>query len=228
MTIQKVNAVVLAAGDGRRLRGSVPTGLKPLIVVNGEALISRLVRQATQAMGHKHIVVVVSPTNAGPICDLLGPQYDYVVQPEPRGPGEALLRGLAVVRSDRTLVLAADNYFAEGTINKVLASSHDLVIGVRAIEDIGRARRFTRLRDGNAGLLISEEGEEVKLAGPWTVWCGPLVAPTGQLTTILAAQDRDWDELNEQKIGPHLQRIVGSYALVPCDAQDIGVPEELP
>lgn len=235
-----IDTIILAAGNGARLKGTVPTGLKPLLVVNGESLIGRLVTQVRKATGKYRIVVVASPTNIAPIVDLLGKRLDYVIQPEPAGPGEALLRGLAVVRdAERVLVLAGDNYLDDRAIPAVLAADRPLTVGVRVITDAAIARRFTRVREyedvGGSGFLDiprarldTEEGPELHWAGPWTVWCGPLVVPTVATRTLLTRLDVGDISLKELKIGAYLGELDCSSALVPVEAQDIGVPEALP
>lgn len=229
--MRTLDTVILAAGAGTRLAGIVPTGLKPLVVVNGETLIARLVRQArTFAAGR--IVVVVSPTNAAPIVELIERgdrrDVDYVVQPVPAGPGEALLRGLAVVRTAHTLVLAGDNWMPDVALHDVVEDiPMGVAVGVRVVTDPAVARRFTRLREvPRAATCEAEEGPELGWSGPWTVWCGPLVIPTDNARIALQAAVTGRGD-NEAKIGPYLHRMGASVGLVGVEAQDIGTPEAL-
>jgi len=229
---RQLDAVILAAGAGSRLAGIVPTGMKPLVVVNGEALIARLARQARSFVTGR-LIVVVSPTNAAPIVDLLARvdrrDIDYVVQPTPAGPGEALLRGLALASSPYTLVLAGDNWMPDAAVTSVVyAAPLGCAVGVRVVGEPDVARRFTRFREHNAHgpSLECDEGPDLRWPGPWTVWCGPLVLPTENAKAVLTTIVRNRGD-NEAKIGPYIGSLGGSAALVPVDAQDIGTPEAL-
>ena len=225
-----LHGIVLAAGNGRRLKGIVPTGLKPLIVVNGEPLITRIVDQAIEVSDL--VTVVVSPANAAPIVELVGTGVHYVVQPEPRGPGDALRRGLVTSGNvSRSLVLMGDNWLEDGVVQTVVDSRADVVIGVRDIGVIypDVARRFTRVKVNPSGVLVSEEGHVLGWAGPWTVWCGPLVVPTVMMKEALDNAVWTAEKEEELKIGPYLGDVdlTGVTALIPVEAKDIGIPEEL-
>jgi CTP:molybdopterin cytidylyltransferase MocA len=226
-----IDTVILAAGSGTRLAGRVPTGLKPLIPLNGQPLISRLVGQAMTVGGL--ISVVVSPTNAGPIVEVVeamrAPRLRYTVQPAPLGPGDALLLGLERCTAERVLVLAGDNWLPDGTLGRMMMQASELVVGVAATHSRDIAARFTRFARTEDGTgLLSEEGPNVMFAPPWLLWCGPLLAPRRAMRD---AVDLGVPASGEHLIGPHIGKMADeavSYCLLPCDAQDIGTPEALP
>lgn len=217
-----MHTIILAAGNGSRLEGIVPTGLKPLLVVNGEPLIKRLVDQVRRAKIGNAITVVVSPTNAAPICELLGEEHRYVVQPSPRGPGDALLRGLRGWDDCRCMVLMGDNWFADEVIPAMVDIDADFVIGGHEEVDRERAAQFTRVKADVEPWLFNE-GTVPRGQGPWHVWCGPLIAPEDRLHQMLLAVGSGAAEL---KIGPHLNALdVETRRFVYVDAKDIGTPE---
>ena len=75
--------VIMAAGEGSRMVSKIP---KPLHKVCGKELI-RYPVELLQALGVGQIVIVVSPTTAPMIGELLGDVADYVIQPDAGGPG---------------------------------------------------------------------------------------------------------------------------------------------
>ena len=225
------NAIILAGGNGARLRGIAATGMKPLLVHEGEALISRLGRQAQKHCGR--VVIVVSPLNAAAICDLMGEEYEYVVQPVPAGPGDALARGLTCVGpAEETLVLMGDNIISDGDMRVVAdTDGYDVVIGTKQVHDFDEAKRYTRIfKDVNTGHWVTEEGpiSAASLGPPWSVWCGPLKLNTdrARLTIADAYEEHLKNGAGEFKIGPWLAN-VGSVCRWHVDARDIGIPEEV-
>lgn len=219
-----IDTIILAAGNGSRLKGITATGMKPLLVVNGEPLITRLHHQANQDANPP--VIVTSPVNTQAICDLVGDDARYVVQPSPAGPGEALLRGLEAVRTPWVTVLMGDNYITNADyeyVQNAAVSPAQTVIGVTHTVDFDIARHFTRV-SGDA-LLLSEEGD-VTLKSPWTLWCGPLVVRTDLVREVLSEALLHSGE-NELKIGPYLEDFVaeGRFHLAQIEAMDIGTPD---
>ena len=222
-----ISAVILAAGNGQRLKGIAATGMKPLIPVNGVPLIKAAVHQAS--MVTDDIVVVVSPNNAAPICELCGCDVTYVVQPEARGPGEALLRGLRATLSRRTdvLLLMGDNYMAPGTVAEFVAKAVNFKMAI-GTKDVGytEVKRFTRVRIArDKGMIESEEGPTIGWPAPWTVWCGPILAPKRELARAIIEGHKH--KTGEQKIGPYLGDVNVPTLLAHTDVHDIGVPEAL-
>jgi len=79
--------VILAAGEGKRMRSARPKVLHPL---GGRPLIRYPVDLVRQA-GVAGTVVVVAPAAEAVRAALAGAGVDFAVQPEPRGTGHALL-----------------------------------------------------------------------------------------------------------------------------------------
>lgn len=96
--------VILAAGEGTRMRSAVPKVLHPL---GGRPILLHTLDAAAAVAGGRP-VVVVNPAQPEVRAALNG-QADCVVQPEPRGTGDAL-RSVppALRRSGQVLVLSAD------------------------------------------------------------------------------------------------------------------------
>ncbi|MBI4570659.1 MAG: NTP transferase domain-containing protein, partial [Chloroflexi bacterium] len=97
-------AVILAAGQGKRMRSSLPKVLHPLA---GRAMV-RHVAEAAKAAGFGRCVAVIGPDGEG-VREALGSTVDYVVQREALGTGHALAQAQAAAAgAEHLLVLNGD------------------------------------------------------------------------------------------------------------------------
>lgn len=94
-----LTAVILAAGQGTRMRSEVPKMLHPLC---GRPLVGWPIAAALAA-GADRIVVVDSP--AGALAEHLPDGVTTVVQPEPNGTGGAVQAAAAQIDADTTVVV---------------------------------------------------------------------------------------------------------------------------
>lgn len=224
--------VILAAGEGRRLKGIVPAGMKPLLVVNGQPLIVRLARQLLGVCSS--IIVVASPRNIEPIVDVMdGIDADYIIQPRATGPGDALRRAAKWIGGSMIAVMG-DNILSDGTIASVAEQARS---GVVVCTNIGvipeeQLHRFTRVWHDAAdpkGSLCTEEGPNVRMHSSY-VWLGPLLLPGVETSDVLEAHAAEHAGV-EFKIGPWIPEIARAAnvpgTMFPVDAQDIGTPEAL-
>lgn len=86
-------AVVLTAGDGKRMNSTVP---KVMHLVNGVPMIGRIVSSLESVPEINKIVIVVSPKHTL-VQEYLGERAEYVVQQEQKGTGHAVLCTESVV-----------------------------------------------------------------------------------------------------------------------------------
>lgn len=214
-----MDAVILAAGKGERLRDLTPAFHKPLLPIDGVPLVSRAVDLAHVA-GVDRPVVVVAPSNADIISRVLGKRdVALVIQREPRGPGDALLTGLMhrtrPTLSDRVLVLLADNVSTDADVAAV--AEEKTAIGVKKIswQD---AQRFTRWEDGHwIEKIPLGPGHHSRLC-----WVGPFVGWRENMeTALIHAQPSENDEL---LIGPLLSAfMLGDIGpIVEVSSYDVG------
>jgi len=100
-----VNAIVLAAGQGKRMRSTLPKVLHPLA---GQPLVAHVLA-AVRALAPRTIAVVVG-AGADNVRDALaGDDLVFAVQDPPRGTGDAARVGLDALPSDGvTLVTIGD------------------------------------------------------------------------------------------------------------------------
>jgi bifunctional UDP-N-acetylglucosamine pyrophosphorylase/glucosamine-1-phosphate N-acetyltransferase len=139
--------LVMAAGEGTRMRSSMPKVLHP---VCGRPMVAWPVLAAREA-GADRVAVIVSPDRD--LTPGLPDGTETVVQPEPDGTGGAIRAAHDLVRaSDTVVVLSGDHPLITGEIISALLETHraaDAAATVMTVEldDPGAYGRI--LRDGN-------------------------------------------------------------------------------
>jgi GTP:adenosylcobinamide-phosphate guanylyltransferase len=105
----------MAAGEGRRLRPVTESWPKPILPVDGRAVIATLIRQlGAEGIGP---MTVVTGHLAEQVEELLaGLDVRFARQPEPHGSADAVERALAAGASLPAIVSAADSVFADGDL----------------------------------------------------------------------------------------------------------------
>ncbi|MEM1534044.1 MAG: sugar phosphate nucleotidyltransferase [Nitrososphaerota archaeon] len=148
-----LNAVILAAGEGRRLDPLTRNRPKPLLPVAGEPLIHRIVR-VLSGVGVDEACVVTSPSGDRIMDALRGvetPHLRRAVQDRPLGTAHALLAAGDFVRDEEKFILVYGDLFFEaealqGLVAHVATGFDGGVLAIRHEE----ARRF--------GVLLEEDG----------------------------------------------------------------------
>ena len=96
----KIETVILAAGQGTRMKSDLPKVLHPLV---GQPLVWHAVQAATKATGQRPVVVI---GHGGELVrQALGEQAEYVVQEAQLGTGHAVMQAESVLRKRADLVL---------------------------------------------------------------------------------------------------------------------------
>jgi bifunctional UDP-N-acetylglucosamine pyrophosphorylase / glucosamine-1-phosphate N-acetyltransferase len=112
-------AVILAAGQGTRMRSTLPKVLHDLC---GRPLVGWAIAAAHEA-GADRVVVVDGP--ARPLDGVLGDAIETVVQPVPNGTGGAVQAAAEAMPQDGTvLVLAGDAPLIDGPTLRALLDAH--------------------------------------------------------------------------------------------------------
>lgn len=138
--------VVLAAGEGKRMKPVSEIVPKEMIPILGRPFLYYVLRKLAQAK-IRDIVIVTSDWKLPQIQSLdasrLGVRVDYAVQKEPLGPAQALLEASPYVDTEHMMVYYGDN-LAEGNVPlELLHSLHrdgaaDAVVSLREVDDTSR------------------------------------------------------------------------------------------
>jgi NDP-sugar pyrophosphorylase family protein len=121
------HAVVMAAGEGSRLRPLTETWPKPVLPIDGRAVIATLLRELAAA-GIEHAVVVTGHL-AEQVEALVGDgsgfglRVTFARQPGVLGSADAVERGLAAGAEPPFLVVAADTVFQDGDVARFVAAT---------------------------------------------------------------------------------------------------------
>ena len=153
-----MDAIVMAAGEGRRLRPITERWPKPILPIDGRAVVATLVRQLrTEGLGP---ITVVTGHLAEQVEELLaGLDVRFARQPEPDGSADAVRRALAAGAKVPALVCGADTVFQPGDLAAVAGAAGDGAIGYRSHPRMPRIE----LSDGLVLRVVSPNPDL-----PWT------------------------------------------------------------
>jgi dTDP-glucose pyrophosphorylase len=121
-----LTGVVLAAGEGRRLRPLTERWPKPILPIDGRSVIATLLLEL-RAAGLFEVMVVVGHLAEQVECLLgdgsgFGLSIRYATQPTPDGSADAVRRALDAGAEPPLLVAGADTVFSGGDIRAAAAA----------------------------------------------------------------------------------------------------------
>lgn len=139
-----LEGIVLAGGEGRRLRARVRDLPKPMADIAGRPflwwLMSRLNRQGVErvilSVGYKAEAIQAYFGE-----QFLGVEIAYSVESEPLGTGGAIRLALEQATQAQVIVMNGDTYTdldLRGFITKFESSGSDLAVAVTQLNDVGR------------------------------------------------------------------------------------------
>ena len=224
-----IDIIILAAGRGARLAGVMPPYMKPLMTVNGESILVKLIKEATAAVfnvtsSDDRVTVVTAPENTMPIAHLLNDadiDARIVVQRKPTGPATAVKLALQP-DSARTVVLMGDNVMSVDAIQRVMVLEDSLVTVVGGNSARLVSPSFTRYRTEQRQWV-----EKTPITDDDTgafVWLGPLNFSTDRLHNVLNRR-LVVNEAGEYPLGPLLNHFNDDLLTVDVTCTDIGVLE---
>jgi NDP-sugar pyrophosphorylase family protein len=193
-----VDAVVMAAGEGRRLRPLTERFAKPVLPIDGRPVLGSLLRELAAA--GMQLVWLVTGHLAEQVEALAGDgsgfglEVRFVRQPEPLGSADAVLRALRAGAEPPLLVAGADTLFADGDVGRFLraAEDHAGAIAVRREPAPDPPHRYgVRVEDGLVTRVLDDDpsnplaGAPLWLLGPEVARC--LDPPPGKAPYELAS-----------------------------------------
>ncbi len=155
--------VILAAGEGTRMRSSLPKVLHP---VCGRPMIAWTV-QAAQDAGAGAVVVVDNPKRR--LADVLAPGVETAIQERPLGTGDAVRAATPFIDPGQpVVVLAGDVPLITAEAIRALATAHAgagaaATIATMVLDDASGYGRVVRGEDGTVERVV-----ETKVAGDAT------------------------------------------------------------
>lgn len=161
--------VVLAAGEGTRLRPLTNHYAKPVLPIDGTPVLMTLLRELASAGVRE--VVLVTGYRAEQVETLVGDGSAFglgvrtVRQPRPEGAADAIRRADA---SPPYLVTAADTVYASGDVARFVAATSDASAGAISVRRQPRRPRETRIRveDGRVARVVDPSSPDELTAAP--------------------------------------------------------------
>lgn len=219
----KTGLIVLAAGRGSRLEGIAAPFYKPLLVVNGQALLV----SALTTKEFTNSVVVLSPSNAAVaiplVTDAVDRPVNFVVQPTPTGPGDALLLGLQMLTGlgcDKFVAVMGDNTSSREALDSVLGFVHGRQECVVHTQTLPRheVHRFTWTHDNE----WHEKDCVVPPVSEVPCWIGPIGGSIPAVMSALSALEPTGDE---RLISPIFNMLKTTTVESNGTVFDIGTPD---
>jgi dTDP-glucose pyrophosphorylase len=156
MITERHTAVILTAGNAARLRPLTTFAPKAAMSIGGRPAVTRAIEQCRRAEIDR-FVFVVAPAHRRPLESVirrayasLGLTLEFVEQPCPLGPGDALHRALRCIDEGSVLLVLGDTLFQE-----TLRLDHDW-IGYEYVKDFSPWCMAEFLPDGRLKRLIDK------------------------------------------------------------------------
>jgi MurNAc alpha-1-phosphate uridylyltransferase len=178
-----VDALIMAAGEGRRLRPLTERWPKPVLPIDGRPVVATVLRELQRA-GCRHVTVVTGHL-AEQVERLLGDgsafgvELRYARQLRPDGSADAVSCGLAAGAEPPLLVTTADTLFRQGDLGRVAAAFVETgtpgAVAIRRDPPPGPGRARVEVEGGLARRIAAAGESPFAHASLWGL--GPELAP---------------------------------------------------
>jgi NDP-sugar pyrophosphorylase family protein len=177
-----MQAIVMAAGEGRRLRPVTERWPKPILPIDGRPVVAVVLREL-RAAGCERVTVVTGYL-AEQIEGLLangsgfGLELRYARQRRPDGSADAVSRGLAAGAAAPLLVATADTVFRPGDLGRFAAAFAEAgtpgAVAIRRDPPPGPERAGVEVENGLVRRIVAAGGTPFAHASLWGL--GPALA----------------------------------------------------
>jgi NDP-sugar pyrophosphorylase family protein len=169
-----VDAVVMAAGEGTRLRPITDRWAKPVLPVDGRPVIALLLRElAAAGCARVWLVTGYLAEQVEQIAgdgSAFGLEIRFVRQPEVLGSADAVQRALDAGAPLPVLVVAADTVFRRGDVRlfveAFVAAGAAGAVGIRLDPPPGPGRGAVRRVDGRVERMLDDDPDNPWSAAP--------------------------------------------------------------
>jgi NDP-sugar pyrophosphorylase family protein len=178
-----IDAVVMAAGEGTRLRPLTERWPKPILPIDGRPVVAIVLRELRAAGCDR--VTVVTGYLAEQVESLLGDgsgfgvELRYARQPRPDGSADAVCRGLAAGAEAPLLVATADTVFRPGDLARFAAAFAEAgtpgAVAIRRDPPPGPQRAGVEVEDGVVKKIVAAGQTPFAHASLWGL--GPALTP---------------------------------------------------
>jgi choline kinase len=214
--VNRLTAVVMAAGEGQRLRPLTERWPKPLLPIDGRPVLGTLLRELAEADLHDVLVVTghLAPAVERFAVDgaPFGLKVQYARQPAPLGSVDAVRRALEAGATPPLLVLAADTVFRPGDLARAasqwLESGARGGLGVRRGRGRGKEKTPVAVSNGRLTAIGPSNGGELTAAPLWfldaalTERLEHVPGPPFELATAFEAALDAGEEIVAIELGP--------------------------
>ena len=188
-----MDAIILAAGRGTRLRPYTEKVPKPLLPVQGRPILDWILGALPPV---DHLIVVVNYLGEA-IEEYLSKQthvrnWSSVRQEVPRGTGDALMSCRNAVKSDRVLVLNGDDLIGRADLAKLAAAPMGILVS--AVQEPDAFGIVFRNADGTLNEIIEKPKE---LTPPQLANIGGYVFPKSVFDLTLPLSPRGEYEITD-------------------------------
>ena len=168
--------VILAAGEGKRLKASVP---KPLVKIGNKSMI-KIILDKLKNIDNKEIFIVINEKYKSLFeIDLKGYDVKYLFQDKPLGTANALKPFLNYCdKNDDVLILYSDSpLIAKETIINMInlhREENTSVLVATGLTEIYYPYAFVRRNESNQIISLNER-EKPTGSAPWEFYIGPII-----------------------------------------------------
>ena len=226
MNNHDITAIILAGGQGTRLRSVVSDRQKVVAEVNGKPFLTLLLRQLEKADIRRIIVCTgyMAETVKDALAEFSGRlELHFSHETEPLGTGGAVKKSLPLVSTDYMAVLNGDSFLdldIRAFRDKFFLAGRKAQI---ALNRVGEVSRYGQVRLDHDGLVMAFE-EKGGSYGPGIINAGIYLFAKDEVVRILP----EGKSSMERDLLPELVRRKTLFGeLYDCTFIDIGLPETL-